>query len=163
MFKSPSNPNSWRRYQQKLKRIARIKTLFDKLPWIGTGMIVLMLFFFVFLHLNLFWFFREEKKVQSPTQETKKNQIEAIQNAKAVASRLLEAQDLDFSPLLQEYFFQAEEGKFRVETAVEIGLQNYIEKNPATFSDLGRGRRGHETGQRPGPGHGRISKHEAGD
>jgi cell division protein FtsI/penicillin-binding protein 2 len=128
MFKSPSNPNSWRRYQQKLKRIARIKTLFDKLPWIGTGMIVLMLFFFVFLHLNLFWFFREEKKVQSPTQETKKNQIEAIQNAKAVASRLLEAQDLDFSPLLQEYFFQAEEGKFRVETAVEIGLQNYIEK-----------------------------------
>lgn len=128
MFKSPSNPNSWRRYQQKLKRIARIKTLFDKLPWIGTGTIVLVLFFFVFLHLNLSWFFREEKKVQSPTQETEKNQMEAIQNAKAVASRLLEAQDLDFSPLLQEYSFQAEEGKFRVETAVEIGLQNYIEK-----------------------------------
>ena len=85
-------------------------------------------FFFVLLHLNPSWFSREEKKGQPPDQETEKNQIEAIQNAKAVASRLLEAQDLDFSPLLQEYFFQAEEGKFRVETAVEIGLQNYIEK-----------------------------------
>jgi len=128
MFKSPSNPNSWRQYQQNLKRTARVNILFDKLPWIGTGTLVLILFFFVLLHLNLSWFSREEKKRQPPDQETEKNQIEAIQNAKAVASRLLEAQDLDFSPLLQEYFFQAEEGKFRVETAVEIGLQNYIEK-----------------------------------
>ncbi|RPI73289.1 MAG: hypothetical protein EHM45_20945 [Desulfobacteraceae bacterium] len=129
MFKSPSNPNSWRRYQQDLKRTARLKTLFDKLPWIGAGTVVIVLVVFILIQFTPSGLPTTEKKqVPGPKKGAEQIDLKAIQSSKAVAAGLLEAQALDFSPLLEEYFFQAEEGKFRVETAVEIGLQNYIEK-----------------------------------
>ena len=126
MILDGDKPNTWRDYQKKFKRSVKRKAIVKRVPLLGLyaggSFLILVIFFFtgswIFAHLGE----TDRKGVKN----RKGEDVPPARLLKAQLPSLLSHISLD-SPLVKgEYIVSNEGRKLKVETSLDMNLQNYI-------------------------------------
>ena len=126
MILNGDKPNTWRDYQARFKRSAKTKAILKRVPllglYAGSSFLILLIFFFtgswIFAHLGELDYKGVKKR--------KKEDVTPERLIKAQLPSLLSNMKLDSSLVKGEYIISNGGTKLKVETSLDMDLQNYI-------------------------------------